>query len=98
MTASADVRETARQFMWLAALTPVCGVMAFCFDGIYVGATWARDMRNLMIAVLAIYFAAWWLLESFGNAGLWLTFLVFFLARGGLQAVRYPALVKRPFA
>ena len=96
MTASADVRETARQFFWLAALTPVCGVMAFCFDGIYVGATWARDMRNLMIAVLAIYFAAWWLLQPLGNAGLWLAFLVFFLARGGLQAARYPALVKRP--
>ena len=98
MTASADVRETARQFFWLAALTPVCGVMAFCFDGIYVGATWARDMRNLMVAVLAIYFAAWWLLEPLGNAGLWMAFLVFFLARGGLQAARYPALVKRPFA
>ena len=98
MTASADVRETARQFLWLAALTPICGVMAFCFDGVYVGATWARDMRNLMVAVLAIYFAVWWLLEPLGNAGLWMAFLVFFLARGGLQAARYPALVKKPFA
>jgi MATE family multidrug resistance protein len=98
MTASADVRSVARQFLWLAALAPVCGVMAFCFDGIYVGATWARDMRNLMLAALAAYFAAWWLLEPLGNAGLWIAFLVFFLARGGLQATRYPALLKRPFA
>jgi MATE family multidrug resistance protein len=98
MTASADVREAARQFLWLAALAPVCGVMAFCFDGIYVGATWARDMRNLMLVALAAYFAAWWLLEPFGNAGLWIAFLVFFLARGGLQAARYPALAKQPFA
>jgi MATE family multidrug resistance protein len=27
--------------------------MAFCFDGIYIGATWARDMRNVMLAALA---------------------------------------------
>ena len=98
MTASADVRLVARQFLWLAALVPVCGAMAFCFDGIYVGATWARDMRNLMMLALATYFAVWWLTESLGNAGLWIAFLVFFLARGGLQAARYPALVARPFA
>jgi len=98
MTASADVRLVARQFLWLAALVPVCGAMAFCFDGIYVGATWARDMRNLMMLALATYFAVWWLTEPLGNAGLWIAFLVFFLARGGLQAARYPALVARPFA
>lgn len=98
MTASANVRDAARQFLWLAALAPVCGVMAFCFDGIYVGATWARDMRNLMLAALAAYFAAWWLMEPLGNTGLWLAFLVFFLARGGLQAARYPALARQPVA
>ena len=98
MTASPDVRDAARQFLWLAALAPVCGVMAFCFDGIYVGATWARDMRNLMLVALAAYFAAWWLMEPLGNAGLWIAFLVFFLARGGLQAARYPALARQPFA
>lgn len=98
MTASEDVRAVARQFLWLAALAPVCGVMAFCYDGIYVGATWARDMRNLMIAALAIYLAAWWLAQPLGNAGLWTAILVFFIARGILQALRYPALAKKPFA
>lgn len=98
MTASADVREVARQFLWLAVLAPVCGVMAFSYDGIYIGATWARDMRNLMVASLAIYLAAWWLLQPLGNAGLWIALLIFFIARGVLQAARYPALVRRPFA
>jgi MATE family multidrug resistance protein len=98
MTASADVRAAAREFLWLATLAPVCGVMAFCFDGIYVGATWARDMRNLMIAALAAYLATWWLLMPFGNAALWIAILVFFLSRGAFQAARYPALARRPFA
>ncbi|MCK9908641.1 MATE family efflux transporter [Microbacteriaceae bacterium K1510] len=98
MTASEDVRAVARQFLWLAALAPVCGVMAFCYDGIYIGATWARDMRNLMVAALAIYLAAWWFTQPLDNAGLWIAILVFFVARGGLQAARYPALVKAPFA
>ena len=97
MTASPDVRETARRFISFAALAPLCGVMAFCFDGIYIGATWARDMRNLMLAALATYLAAWWLLREFDNEGLWVALLIFFVARGAFQAARYPALVRAPF-
>jgi MATE family multidrug resistance protein len=97
MTASPDVREAARRFMWFAALAPVCGVMAFCYDGIYIGATWARDMRNLMLASLATYFVAWWLLQPLDNAGLWIAILIFFIVRGIYQAARYPALARAPF-
>jgi MATE family multidrug resistance protein len=97
MTANADVQRVAHQYMWLAALTPVCGVMAFCFDGVYIGATWARDMRNLMAASFVIYLTVWGATLPLGNAGLWLAMLSFFVARGILQAARYPALVRRPF-
>lgn len=98
MTASPDVREMARGFLWFAALAPVCGVMAFCYDGIYIGATWARDMRNLMLASLATYLIAWWLLQSLDNAGLWIALLIFFIARGAYQAARYPALARAPYS
>jgi MATE family multidrug resistance protein len=94
MTASIDVRDVAYRYRWLAALAPVCGVMAFCFDGIYIGATWVRDMRNLMVAAFVIYLCVWWATLSLGNTGLWLALLSFFIARGLLQAVRYPALAR----
>ena len=97
MTANAEVRRVANQYLWLAALTPVCGVMAFVFDGVYIGATWARDMRNLMLASFVIYLAVWGATLPLGNAGLWIAILAFFIARGVLQAARYPALAKRPF-
>jgi len=97
MTASPEVREAARQFIWFAVLAPTCGVMAFCFDGIYIGATWARDMRNLMLASLVTYLVAWWLLQPLDNAGLWIALLIFFMARGAYQAARYPALARAPF-
>jgi MATE family multidrug resistance protein len=98
MTSSTEVRTAAREFMTLAALAPLCGVMAYTYDGIYIGATWARDMRNLMLAALATYLAAWYLLQPLGNAGLWLALLIFFAARGTYQAARYPALVRAAFA
>jgi MATE family multidrug resistance protein len=97
ITTSPDVRVAARDYMWLAALAPACGVLAYAFDGIYIGASWARDMRNLMLASLALYFGAWVFLATLGNTGLWLAFLVFLLARGALQAWRYPAMLRASF-
>jgi MATE family multidrug resistance protein len=97
MTTSEGVRTMAREFLPFVLFAPLLGVFAFAFDGIYIGATWARDMRNLMIGSLAIFFAAWWSLRSFGNAGLWGALLAHYAARGGLQALRYPALLRASF-
>jgi len=97
MTTSAEVRHIAREFLWLAAIAPVLGVFAFTYDGIFIGATWTRDMRNLMILSLLIYLAAWALLRPFGNTGLWGALLVLYAARGGLQALRYPSLLRASF-
>jgi len=97
MTASADVRLVAREYLLYAALASVIGVFAFAYDGIYVGATWTRDMRNLMIVSLALYLAVWWLLRPLGNTGLWLAILIYFGARGALQAARYPVLARATF-
>jgi MATE family, multidrug efflux pump len=97
ITTSAEVRQAARQFMLFAALAPVMGVAAYAFDGIYIGATWSRDMRNLMVIALAIYLATWWALQGHGNTGLWIALLVFLAARGLLQAMWYPRLAKTTF-
>ncbi|MEH2530033.1 MATE family multidrug resistance protein [Bradyrhizobium sp. AZCC 1588] len=98
MTASAEVRRIARDYLPFVIFAPLLGVFAFAFDGIYIGATWARDMRNLMVASLVIFLAAWFALRSFGNAGLWGALLVHYAARGGLEALRYPALLRKSFA
>ena len=97
MTASTDVRQQARDTLWFVVLSPILAVFAFAYDGIFIGATWARDMRNLMVLSMLIFFAAWLSLRSFGNAGLWGSLLVFYAARGGLQALRYPALLRNSF-
>ena len=97
MTASPPVRSAARDFLPYVTVSPLLAVFAFGFDGIYIGATWARDMRNLMVASLALFMATWFALRSFGNTGLWIAFLVHYAARGGLQAARFPALVRQSF-
>ena len=98
MTASAEVRHGARDYLPFVVASPLLAVFAFGFDGVYIGATWAREMRNLMVLSLLIFLAAWLALRSFGNAGLWGALLVHYAARGGLQALRYPALLNASFA
>jgi MATE family multidrug resistance protein len=97
MTASEAVRHGARDYLWFVVLAPLLAVFAFGYDGIYIGATWARDMRNLMALSLLIFLSAWLALRPFGNAGLWGAMLFFYAARGGLQALRYPAMLKVSF-
>ena len=97
MSANTEVRRIARDYLPFVVFAPLLGVFAFAYDGVYIGATWARDMRNLMVLSLLIFFTAWLLLRSFGNAGLWGALLVHYAARGGLEALRYPALLKRSF-
>jgi MATE family multidrug resistance protein len=97
MTASEDVRRAARNYIWFVAVSPMLAVFAFAYDGVFIGATWAREMRNLMVLSLLIFLSAWLALRSFGNAGLWGALLIHYAARGGLQALRYPALFKKSF-
>lgn len=97
MTASEEVRRAAREFLPFVVLAPIPGAFAFGFDGIYIGATWAREMRNLMLVSLAIFLGTWWALQSLGNAGLWGALLVSYISRGGLQAARYPVQFRATF-
>jgi MATE family multidrug resistance protein len=97
MTTIPGVRDDARKYLWLVVLAPLLGVFAFAYDGVFIGATWARDMRNLMILSLIIFLVAWFCLRPFGNTGLWGALLVHYAARGGLQALRYPALLRTSF-
>jgi MATE family multidrug resistance protein len=97
LAANEQVREVARTFLPMAALTPIFGVAAFAYDGIYSGATWSRDMRNLMLPAVTLFFVVWAATLSFGNTGLWCAYLSFMAGRGLFQAWRMPALVRRTF-
>src|SRR5947209_978844 len=92
------VRWYARAYLPYAALAPLLGALAFEFDGVYIGATWTREMRNLMLLALALYLAAALALRPMGNAGLWLALLTFLAARSIGQMWLYPGLVRRSFA
>ena len=54
--------------------------------------------RKMIVKKFRTNTDAWLALRSYGNAGLWGALLVHYAARGGLEALRYPALLKKSFA
>ena len=93
MTTALNVQAVAREYLPWMVLAPVVGLPCFMLDGIFIGATRTRDMRNMMLLSTAGYFAAMWaLVPIFGNHGLWAALMLFFVLRGVTLGWRYPAL------
>jgi MATE family multidrug resistance protein len=93
MTTAPEVRAEARRFLVWAALAPVIGVASWMYDGIYIGATWTRALRNAMLQSVAAHaVAVAVLLPTLGNHVLWAALMILNVARALTLALRYPAL------
>jgi MATE family multidrug resistance protein len=96
MAAAPDVRAEARAYLAWVAAAPLIGIAAWMLDGIFIGATETRALRNAMGISVAIYVAALaLLLPAWGNHGLWAALMVLNAARGVTLGLRYPALEAR---
>ena len=96
MSGDAAVREMARGYLIWAVIMPLVSVWSYQLDGVFIGATWTREMRNGM-AISMIFFMAslMALIPVLGNHGLWLSFQVFMAVRGITLAVWFPRLERR---
>ncbi|MFN3442445.1 MAG: MATE family efflux transporter [Rhizobium rosettiformans] len=89
ITTAGDVRSVAETYLAYAALTALTGALAFHMDGVFIGATWSSEMRNMMLVALAGYLASVAVLVPlFSNHGLWIALNVFLGLRGLLLLAR----------
>jgi MATE family multidrug resistance protein len=93
MTTAEGVRAEARAFLPWIALAVLIGCASWMLDGIFIGATRTRDMRNMMaLSFLGYAGLVALLMPAFGNHGLWAALTGFFALRGLTLGLRYPAL------
>jgi len=96
MTSLDAVYEEALGYLPWVAFSPLLSVWSFQLDGIYIGTTFTREMRDGMLIALAGYIAAVWLLIPWwGNHGLWCALLVFFALRALTLYAWYPRIEAR---
>jgi len=83
MTHHQIIRDTAIEYLPWIIISPIVSVWSFLYDGVFVGATRSKDMRNAMLGSLFLVFLpSWYLLQPLGNHGLWLAFTLFMFSRG----------------
>lgn len=81
LTTNQAVREAAYAMLPLAALTATLGVPAWLLDGVFIGATEGRALRNAAIVAAILYIGTDLLLRPLGAAGVWLAFLASYFYR-----------------
>ena len=92
LTGIEEVRIAAGEYLPWAAAMPALSVAAFQFDGIFLGATLGRQLRNMMIVSVAVYLVLCAvLIPLWGNHGLWFALAAFMALRGLTLATVYPA-------
>ena len=82
--------EQAEVYLIWVIVAPVINVAAYIWDGIFLGATASRALRNSVIVSTLLYLSAIYLLMPLGNHGLWGALTLLLVARGVSLTVLAP--------
>ncbi|MGK3128743.1 MATE family efflux transporter DinF [Pantoea sp. C8B4] len=82
LTSLEPLREMADRYLGWQVILPLIGVWCYLLDGMFIGATRGREMRNSMVMAAVGYGLALMTLPWLGNHGLWLAVTVFLALRG----------------
>ena len=95
VTTVPEVRAAVLEYLPWAVASPLVSIWAFQLDGVFIGATRGRTMRNAMLVAFAGYLAALAVfVPMWGNHGLWCVFLILMGLRAGTLAAAWPALAR----
>ena len=82
MTDLPNIQTISLSYSYWVVIIPFISSFCYQFDGIFVGASQTKELRNAMIISVCIYIlSALYLISNFGNLGLWMSFSIFLIAR-----------------
>jgi MATE family multidrug resistance protein len=89
MTDNPGIINEIRPYLFWIAMVPLITFTSFLWDGIYIGATASKPMRNTMlISTLIVFLPSYYIfIGLLGNHGLWLALMLFMIIRGILMTV-----------
>jgi MATE family multidrug resistance protein len=99
LTDDANIARLAQEYhMWIVII-PLLTFASFLWDGIYIGATAVKPIRDTMIVSgLLIFLPAYYMLLPYmGNHALWLAFSLFMFGRGFFMTLWYKKAILSPF-
>lgn len=88
LTDEPTVVAAAHEYYYWALLMPLAGVMAFMWDGVFIGCTMTRGMLQSMFLAATVFFVVYYSVRgAMGNHGLWLAFTLYMFSRGLTQTL-----------
>ncbi len=95
LTDKKEIILLAQKFTFWVIIVPIVGFATFIWDGIYVGATASKAMRNSMIVAVIMFFTTYYSLSSiWENNGLWLAFILYLVGRSVMQTIYAKKVIK----
>ena len=90
LTNKVDVIAACKEYQVWVLLIPLVGFSAFLWDGVFIGATASKQMRNSMFMAVACFFLIYYsLYNSWQNNALWFAFIFYLGMRGLMQTFLY---------
>ena len=97
LTDQPALQESAIGYLGLMMILPVVAHWCFLFDGVFVGLSKGKAMRDSMALSAAFgFFLVWWFVSELGNMGLWIALLSFLACRGAILGTWYLYLLQNP--
>ncbi len=84
-----------KYLLWVIIIPPIA---SFCYqlDGIFIGATQTKEMRNSMIISVVIYvILSTFLTQKLHNYGIWFSLLIFMILRASTLHLYFPKILKK---
>jgi MATE family multidrug resistance protein len=82
MTDLPDIKNLSISYSYWVVIIPFISSFCYQFDGIFIGASQTKELRNAMIVSVSIYIlCSLFLVGSFDNLGLWISLCIFFILR-----------------
>ena len=82
MTDLPNIKNLSMSYSYWVVIIPFISSFCYQIDGIFIGASQTKELRNAMIVSVSIYIlCALFLVSSFGNSGLWISLCIFFTLR-----------------
>jgi MATE family multidrug resistance protein len=97
LTDQTALQKEASSYLGLMILLPLVAHWCFLFDGVFVGLSKGKAMRDSMIlSAIFGFFLVWWFVMDLGNLGLWVALLSFLAFRGAILGSWYVFLISKP--
>jgi len=86
--------QEAQSLMIWTIIMPLAGFLSYIWDGVFIGLTAVKAMRNSMIISFSAYILLFYAVPLDSLDWYWISFLIFLFLRGVVQTIQYYLYIK----